>query len=228
MRTKGEEEKTHYYTEKEPVEIAESFKLAVTLPVDVEIKADHRVLDLNGVEKILRDSKLIFLNDCGCRTLHRNCGNPLDTCIAVNVKPDYAEKNKEYNPRRVTVEEALASLRKSHEAGLVHMAYIMKSDDKPLLTCSCYTCCCHTVGGLRHGIHTKVLSSKLIADDDDSKCINCGECVKRCVLGARKMQDGVKKYEQIKCFGFGLCVSTYPSNVIMLVKRLHKRLSIIN
>jgi len=148
MHTGKGKERAHYFTGKELRDIASSLKSAVTLPVNVEIEADHRVFDLSEAEKILRDSEYIFLNDCGCRSMHKNCDGPLDTCIAVNVGPDYPEKGESQNSRRVTVEEALDALRRSHEAGLVHMAYVMKGDDKPFLICSCCTCCCHTLGGL--------------------------------------------------------------------------------
>ena len=220
MHTGKGKKHAHYYTEKELWDIANSLESAVTLPVNVEMEADHRVFDLSEVEKILRDSEYIFLNDCGCRSIHKNCDNPLDTCLAVNVGPDYPEKGEGLNSRRVTVEEALDALLRSHEAGLVHMAYVMMGNKKPFLICSCCTCCCHTLGGLlRHGIHTQVLTSKLIAEDDGSKCIDCGECVKRCVFGARSMVDGEKTYDETRCFGCGLCVYRCPSSAIKLVDR---------
>jgi len=212
--------KQSYYSDNELRDIADSLQSAVALPVNVEIEADHRVFDMSEVEKILRESGYIFLNNCGCRSMHRNCDNPLDTCLAVNVGPDYPETGEGRNSHRVTVEEALAALKRSHEAGLVHMAYVMKGDDKPFLICSCCTCCCHTLGGLlRHGIHTQVLTSKLIAEDDDAKCTDCGTCVKRCVFGARRMIDGEKKYDNTRCFGCGLCASTCLTNAIKLVDR---------
>ena len=212
--------KQSYYSDNELRDIADSLQSAVALPVNVEIEADHRVFDMSEVEKILRESEYIFLNNCGCRSMHRNCDNPLDTCLAVNVGPDYPETGEGRNSRRVTVEEALAALKRSHEAGLVHMAYVMKGDDKPFLICSCCTCCCHTLGGLlRHGIHTQVLTSKLIAEDDDAKCTDCGTCVKRCVFGARRMIDGEKQYDNTRCFGCGLCASTCLTNAIKLVDR---------
>jgi Pyruvate/2-oxoacid:ferredoxin oxidoreductase delta subunit len=215
-----QKEKQSYYSDNELRDIADSLQSAVALPVNVEIEADHRVFDMSEVEKILRESEYIFLNNCGCRSIHRNCDNPLDTCLAVNVGPDYPETGEGRNSRRVTIEEALAALRRSHEVGLVHMAYVMKGDDEPFLICSCCTCCCHTLGGLlRHGIHTQVLTSKLIADDDDANCTDCGTCVKRCVFGARQMVDGDKKYDNTRCFGCGLCASTCPTNAIKLVDR---------
>jgi MinD superfamily P-loop ATPase len=55
--------------------------------------------------------------------------------------------------------------------------------------------------------------------DDGSKCIDCGECVKRCVFGARSMVDGEKTYDETRCFGCGLCVYRCPSSAIKLVDR---------
>jgi Pyruvate/2-oxoacid:ferredoxin oxidoreductase delta subunit len=209
-----------YYSEKELRDIADSLALVVTLPVNVEIEAEHRVFDMGEVEKILRESENIFLSDCGCRRIHHNCDSPIDTCIAVNVGLDYAEKWLENHSHKVSVEEALVALKRSHDAGLVHMAYVFKGEEKPQNICSCCPCCCHTLGGVvGHGITTKVLTSKLIAEDDESKCTGCGKCLDRCVFGARSMIDGGKKYDRTRCFGCGLCVSTCPVGAIKLVDR---------
>jgi Pyruvate/2-oxoacid:ferredoxin oxidoreductase delta subunit len=209
------------YTEEELKEQAASIEKAVTLPVNVEVEAEHRVLDLSEVEKLLRGAKNIVLQDCGCRADKRNCNSPLDTCVSLDVKDDYVERYSQYHPRFVTVEEALDALRRSHEAGLVHMAYVLKGSDKVSPICSCCPCCCHTLGGLtRFGISTQVLTSKLVAQDDDSKCIDCGRCVERCVFGARAMVDGKKRYDATRCFGCGLCVTTCPEGAVSLVERM--------
>ena len=212
--------KRSYYSEKELKDIAGDLTSALAVPVNVEIEAKHRVLDLSEVEKILGGSENIFLQDCGCRKLHHNCDSPLDTCLAISVGSDYAEKWPDNHSRKVNVEEALVALRRSHEAGLVHMAYVFKGEEKPQLICSCCTCCCHTLGGIvGHGITTQVLTSKLIAVDDDSRCIECGKCVERCALGARRFDDGKKRYDKTRCFGCGLCVSTCSEGAIKLVER---------
>ena len=192
----------------------------MTLPVNVEVEAEHRVLDLSEVEKLLRNAKNIVLQDCGCRTEKKNCDSPLDVCISLDVEDDYLERYSQYHPRFVTVEEALDALRRSHEAGLVHMAYVLKGSGKVSPICSCCPCCCHTLGGLtRFGISTQVLTSKLVAEDDDSKCTDCGRCVERCVFGARSMADGELKYDESRCFGCGLCVTTCPTGAISLRNR---------
>ena len=96
-------DKSHYYTDKELRDIADSLESAVTLPVNMEIEVEHRVYDMGEVEKILRESKNIYLQDCGCRTIHGNCDSPLQTCISVNVDSPPSGGPHDNPPRKITV-----------------------------------------------------------------------------------------------------------------------------
>ncbi|UCE29981.1 MAG: 4Fe-4S binding protein [Candidatus Bathyarchaeota archaeon] len=51
------------------------------------------------------------------------------------------------------------------------------------------------------------------------KCIECTECVERCVFQARRIEKEKLVYDQSKCFGCGLCVSKCPKEAISLVPR---------
>ncbi len=211
---------TRFYSEKQLHEIADDIERAETIPVNYMIEADHRVFDLSEVEKILREAKRITVQDCGCKTEYGNCDAPRDVCIGLDEEADYTLEKKTMNVREINIDEALDVLRRSHEAGLVHMAYVFKDKDKPGLICSCCSCCCHTLGGLlRYGIHTEVLSSKLNAADEEEKCIDCGECVSRCVFEARWMEQDKMTYDASKCMGCGLCVTTCPTETISMVSR---------
>jgi MinD superfamily P-loop ATPase len=100
------------------------------------------------------------------------------------------------------------------------MAYTMKGGDVPLLLCSCCPCCCHTLGSLvRNGLHTEILTSKYISQDDPTLCNDCGDCVERCVFQAREMIAGRLEFDSSKCFGCGLCVSACPTDAISLAPR---------
>lgn len=211
----------HDYTEEELRAQARELKSATTIPVNVQIEADHRVFDLSEMKRILKKAKRIVLQDCGCRVDKGNCDAPRDVCIAIDPQEDYVTKNEKYRSRNVTLEEALNALKKSHEAGLVHMAYTMKNNDHPTVICSCCICCCHTLGGLlRYGIATQVLTSKFTSEENWEKCVKCGRCVDRCVFGAREFNNDVLRYDQSRCFGCGLCVSTCPTGAITLVPRV--------
>lgn len=201
-------------------DISSDIEVAVTVPVNVAIEAEHRVLDLSETRRILGKAQRIILQNCGCKTERGNCDSPRDVCISLDEAADYALENRKYSPREVGIGEALDALERSHEAGLVHMAYTMKGDDYPTLICSCCPCCCHTLGGLlRRGIAAKVLTSRYIAEDDPAKCIGCSRCVERCVFNARTVTGGELCYDPTRCAGCGLCVSTCPEGAIKMKPR---------
>ncbi|HUV34374.1 MAG TPA: 4Fe-4S binding protein [Candidatus Desulfaltia sp.] len=220
MRVKPGDRYPNDYTVEELKDISESLEAAVTVPVNVQVEAEHRVYDLSEMKAILLKAGRIVLQECGCRRDHGNCDHPLETCLTVNGAAEESLKNNRYSPREVDLHQAIEALERSHRAGLVHMAYTMKGDDSPTVICSCCPCSCHTLGGLiRYGIHTQVLTSRYVAEDDESKCVQCGACVDRCSFLARSMVDGELVYDESKCFGCGLCVSTCPASAISLVER---------
>ena len=208
------------YSAEELRDIAGEIEVALTVPVNVEVEAEHRVYDLSEVREMLGGARMIVLQDCGCRADHGNCDSPLDTCLSLDGDAEEALRAGRYNAREVGLEEALEVLRRSHEAGLVHMAYTLKGKGYTSPICSCCPCCCHTLGGLvRHGVHAKVLASRYVAEDDPSMCTGCGVCVDRCSFQAREMAGGELQYDRSRCFGCGLCVSTCPTGAIGLVER---------
>jgi Pyruvate/2-oxoacid:ferredoxin oxidoreductase delta subunit len=220
MRVKRGDRYPNDYSEEELRDIADSIQVAVTVPVNVQVVAEHRVYDLSEVKAILGKAGKIVLQECGCRKDHGNCDHPLETCLTIDAAAEESLKNNTYNPREVDLDQAVKALERSHRAGLVHMAYTMKDECVPTIICSCCPCSCHTLGGLiRYGIHTQMLTSRYIAEDDESKCIQCGVCVERCSFLAREMADNKHSYDESRCFGCGLCVSMCPTSAISLVER---------
>ena len=208
------------YTDEELRAEARELESAVTIPVNIQIQVDHRVFDLGEAESLLRRAKKIVLQDCGCRTDKGNCDAPRHVCINLEPTEDYVKKFAKHNPHEATLDEALKALKKTHEAGLVHMAYTMKGDDHPTIICSCCPYCCHTLGRLlRYGIATQVLTSNYVAEQNPEKCVGAGRCVDRCVFGARELDNSELKHDKTKCFGCGLCLSTCPAHAITLVPR---------
>jgi Pyruvate/2-oxoacid:ferredoxin oxidoreductase delta subunit len=209
-----------FYTNEQQRNMADELESAITIPVNTKIDVEHRVYDMSEIKQILLDADRIALQDCGCKTEYNNCDSPKDVCLSVNKMADKLMESDDDDSKFVTVDEALKVLERSHKAGLVHMSYTMKGDEKPGLICSCCSCCCHTLGSLvRKGIHTQILTSKYVAEDDKPKCINCGACIDRCVFQARKMDDMVLNYDNTQCYGCGLCVSTCPEQAITLLDR---------
>jgi Pyruvate/2-oxoacid:ferredoxin oxidoreductase delta subunit len=209
-----------FYSDEQVQRITNELENAVTIPVNMEIQAEHRVYSFPEMREILGKANRIVLQDCGCKTKYGNCDAPREVCIGLDEEAEEMLSQDLNHAKQIDIDEAISVLQKSHKAGLVHLAYTMKGKKYPNLICSCCPCCCHTLGSLvRNGIHTKILTSKYIAVHDTNKCITCGKCVERCVFQARSIREGSIIHDQAKCFGCGLCVSTCPAEAIDLVPR---------
>lgn len=201
--------------------IAQNYKAGTTIPVDVRIEGKHHVLNMENVRRILSTARIMSVMDCGCRTMYRHCDAPLNVCLDLN---EVAERHMAIGwAREITMDEALDVLERTHEAGLVHMAYGHGEFYEPGVinsVCSCCSCCCGIFSGvLRFGRYPHLLTSHAVAVTDASSCTDCGECVDRCQFGAREILDGSLAFNPDLCFGCGLCLSTCPTYAITLIDK---------
>ena len=206
------------WTREELVNKLAGFKAAITIPVNVLLESKQRILDLSEMQKILKTSKSIAVSNCSCREKVHACDAPLEVCFSINRRADkLVEKGL---ARKVTLNQALDTLRQTHEAGLVHVTLTLTGRDEPEVVCSCCSCCCHSLGGLiRFGMSDALVESKYMASYNPATCIDCGKCVSRCQFKANWKEEGRIKFDQIRCFGCGVCVSTCPTNSISLIPR---------
>jgi ferredoxin len=202
----------------------DQFEEIIVVPVKTEIKGEQTVLNFDKVKKIVSNSKKITVMDCSCRTDLKHCNAPLETCLTFD---DTAENMltlkdvQRLKPHKITQDQAMEVLKKSNEAGLLHLAYIDKDDkDRKIHTvCSCCSCCCENLGAiLRFGMAPHLLKGSGTTSTDDTKCIGCGICEDRCHFGARKMENGSLTFDKSRCYGCGLCVNTCPTQAISLIQ----------
>ena len=194
---------------------------AVTIPVNIQIKGQQRILDITETKKILKDAELIAVGHCGCRIKLKKCDSPLDVCIVLD---KLAEEQIERGlATKATLEQAFEALERSHKAGLVHMAYTYKGNEKTDYVCSCCSCCCHSMSALVRFRMPEalghIIESNYIAVNNSETCTNCGTCIERCQFKARHLEKGELVFEETRCFGCGICVSTCPTNSISLAPR---------
>lgn len=209
-----------FFSKERVQEITEEFKEVIVIPVNRTFEGENRVYSFVEMGEILKSATKIAAGLCGCKREYGNCDAPRIGCISLDAWAEEFLENEPTTEREISVEEALELFQKSHEAGLVHISYTMRDDEKPGLICSCCPCCCHTLGSLiRNGTHPLMLTSKYVAKNEDQLCVQCGKCIDRCVFGTREMIDDVLVFNDSICFGCGLCVSTCPEGAISLVSR---------
>jgi len=204
------------WTTKEIDEILDSYK-PITIPVSISVKGKQKVLGFSEAEKILRKAKLISLEPCWCRLKLKNCDGPIDVCICVDEEAELAISKRD--GWKASLDEAMAALKKSHKAGLVHIAYEFENQEMRSI-CSCCACCCHTLAAItRFGYGDVVGRADVIAVHDPSKCNNCKICVSKCHFDAWDLVGEKVHHYSLKCAGCGVCASFCPTGSIRLVKR---------
>lgn len=171
-----------------------------------------RVITLNeAFEFIDKTDKQIWLNKCDCRTIAGNCEKPVETCLTLKSGINTMSHRGWSKP--LTKAEAKEIVKKAHKAGLMQTV-----NSKGM--CNCCGDCCYLFRAQMVRSSIKVWpQSDYIASFDDSTCIACGRCVKRCNFGAfTKGSNGIT-YNSELCRGCGLCATTCPKSAIILKRR---------
>ena len=221
MRSNGKDESLAERIQRYDTWVAEGKIPASSKVIPVQQSLDHLqwVLPTNQVLEILRNARSFALKDCGCRTKHHRCDKPLDVCFLINDAADEAFRKGE--ARTVTLDEAVEKLKLANQHGLIHLS-IYNPEQHIFALCSCCECCCHDVQIMKlYQRPDFIAHSDYVVAVDKAKCIDCGQCVARCVFGAQVGNDTVEYHPEF-CYGCGLCVSTCPAEAITLTLRNKK------
>ena len=187
------------------------------IPVRESIEAKQWVVPTEQVLELLRNARSFALADCDCRSHYQRCDNPVETCFLINDAGDRCVA--EGAGRRVSLEEAERLLRQADECGLIHLT-VYNAEQYVYAICSCWSCCCHDLQFLRlYGRGDLIVHSEYVARTAAQVCIHCGDCVERCVFGARTWSDGRIEYDTGACYGCGLCVTVCPVEATVMHRR---------
>ena len=162
-------------------------------------------------KEIINESKVIAVTPCTCRVADGACGQPVEVCLQLNRAADYAIKRG--TGREIDKAEAMDILKKSEEAGLVHVT--MNTDHIDHYICNCCHDCCIGLQVIRSREGAKfVAPSRFQAVIDEEECVGCEECLERCYFDALSMEDDKAVVNTAKCVGRGLCAVVCPSDAI--------------
>ncbi len=204
------------------------------LPIRPELVEDGKCLDMDNMEKVIRSHKKISVQPCFCRMtantyagkdICKHCDPPgnYEVCLGFDDFTDFYV-NVLGVGRYITADEAIEIMHRASKNGTLCMVF---NDRNSEAMCSCCACCCGVVGGLRAFGPGKAKGhlSNYVSVFDESKCVKCYECTKRCPTKARK---GIKdeegniigiKFDPDKCLGCGLCVDTCKGKALKLVRQ---------
>ena len=187
------------------------------IPVRESLATQQWVVPTEQVIEFLRNARSFALTDCICRSRYRRCDNPVEVCFLLN---DAADRYvAEGIGRSVSLEEAVEVLRQANERGLVHLT-VYEPGQYVYAVCSCCSCCCHDLQFLRvYGRSDLIARSEYVAQTDMEACTHCGDCVERCVFGARVWKDGQISYDPAACYGCGLCVTVCSVDATVMQRR---------
>jgi len=195
------------------------------IPIEKQIPVKQEALTYEQVSGIVEKARSFMVNECICKKkqgiLGKPCDRPMDVCMAMDPEPDAFENNR-WGGRIISKAEAYEVLRKSEEAGLVHMTGNVESGHWYI--CNCCGCCCGLLRSINMGL-TNVVNSYYYAEIDAEACDVCGICADdRCQVGAIEKEEETYRVINGKCIGCGLCATTCPSEAIRLVRKEAKEL----
>jgi len=189
------------------------------IPVGESIRVDMEVRPFESVTDIVNNVQAWGVVDCICRTqqalIGDPCEHPLDVCMLLSETPGVFDHSPAV--RSLTREEAMATLQRAADAGLVHS--VSNNQQGMWYICNCCTCSCAVLRGMADlGVANIIARSAFVNQVDETLCTGCGLCVEHCQFEALSLED-IVSVDGIRCVGCGLCVSACPDEALSLVRR---------
>lgn len=182
----------------------------------------HAVFPFEMMEELIKKVQRIALVHCPCRATARligkkRCNHSLENCIKYDELADYLiDKGI---GREITKPEALHIIKKSEEAGLVHMVDNAREGIKH--TCNCCGCCCWSVGTIRRKRIPRdvLMATYFLRETDRERCTGCGACVDICPVHVIRMEGDFPVVDKEWCIGCGVCAVPCPAKAVQLVRK---------
>ncbi len=189
------------------------------VPVGRSIRSTIEVRPYETAADLVDAAQAWAVQDCICRKqkalIGDPCGHPVDICMVMSSRPGAFDGSPTLHA--MTHDEALATLRRAADAGLVHS--VSNNQKDIYYICNCCTCSCAILRGMaKLGKANVVASSAFVNQVDEATCAGCEECVKYCQFNALTV-DGVAHVNAVSCVGCGVCVPACPTEALGLIRR---------
>lgn len=196
------------------------------IPIGESVRAEIEIQPFESAAAIVAGARAWGVTDCVCRKqkalIGEPCEHPLDVCMILSETPGaFGDPASAPEPdarvRPLTHEQALATLRRAADAGLVHS--VSNTREGLWYICNCCTCACGILRGMVDlGLQNVVAPSAFVNRVDADLCIACGACVARCPFGALTLEDTLH-VDALRCVGCGVCIPACPVVALRLERR---------
>jgi len=195
-----------------------------TIPIAKSVTIKNNISTFDEAAGLLKESNGVFaICECICRKKKGLQGKTCkvtdryETCLAIG---DFAETAIRIGMgRSIDRDEAISILEKNQKEGLVLQPSNTEAVD---FICSCCGCCCGMLQ-MHKNLPKPVdyWSSNFYAAVDNSICNGCGNCEKKCQVGAVKLSEKTELavIDLNRCIGCGLCIAVCPQKALMLHKK---------
>jgi Pyruvate/2-oxoacid:ferredoxin oxidoreductase delta subunit len=190
-----------------------------TVPVGRSIPVAIEIMPHENAEAMVRKQRKWLVAPCICRRERKMVGEGCDrleeACLVFGRGADFYERNG--LGRKISLEEALAILRRADEEGLI----LQPSNSQKIANiCCCCGCCCGVLRTIkRHPRPASIVSTPFTASADPELCSGCETCVSRCQMAAVRIDEGKSIIDSNRCIGCGLCVTTCPTGSLRLIRK---------
>ncbi len=190
------------------------------IPVNETIRNTMEVRPFESAAEIVDAMQSWGVQDCICRKqkalIGQACEHPIDVCMVMHPKSNAFDGNAVI--RALTHDEAMGTLRRAAEAGLVHS--VSNSQEGVYYVCNCCTCSCGILRGMAElGIANVVAASAFVNQVDEVLCNGCENCIQSCQFNALTMDGSLVKVNAVRCVGCGVCVINCSTEALGLVRR---------
>jgi len=190
------------------------------IPINETIRNTMEVRPFESAAEIVDAMNSWGVMDCICRKqkalIGQGCEHPVDVCMIFHPKPNAFDGNSVI--RALTHDEAMGTLHRAAQAGLVHS--VSNSQEGLYYICNCCTCSCGILRGMAElGIANVVAASAFVNQVDEVLCGGCENCIQTCQFDALAMDGALVKVNAVRCVGCGVCVLNCPSEALGLVRR---------
>jgi len=190
------------------------------IPVNETVRNPMEIRPFESASEIVNAAQSWGVQDCICRKqkalIGDGCDHPIDVCMVFHPRSNAFDQSATI--RALTHDEAMGTLRRAAEAGLVHS--VSNSAEGVYYICNCCTCSCGILRGMAElGIANVVASSAFVNQVDEMLCNGCEDCIKSCQFNALSMDGLLAKVDTVRCTGCGVCVIACSTGALGLVRR---------